>query len=210
MARIEPRKNKQGEIISYRIRVYRGYDDEGHKLKPFETTWKVPEGWTEKRIQKELQKVAADFENRCQQGEVCSEQDMKLSKFCGMYLDLVKNSLAPRTLEAYTDYINKLIIPALGHMKLSEIKPVHVQRFVQMLAETPKPNGKLPSAAYRLASSSSPDFAVVEISGIRIVCGRSSRSSWTKMSAPLWDTRSKATRVFPASAELSMVKARST
>ena len=147
MARIEPRKNKQGEIISYRIRVYRGYDDEGHKLKPFETTWKVPDGWTEKRIQKELQKVAADFENRCQQGEVCSEQDMKLSKFCGMYLDLVKNSLAPRTLEAYTDYINKLIIPALGHMKLSEIKPVHVQRFVQMIAETPKPNGKMPAAS---------------------------------------------------------------
>ena len=147
MARIEARKNKQGEIISYRIRVYRGYDDEGHKLKPYETAWKVPEGWTEKRIQKELQKVAADFENRCQQGEVCSEQDMKLSKFCEMYLDLVKNSLAPRTLEAYTDYINKLIIPSLGHMKLSEIKPVHVQRFVQMIAETPKPNGKMPAAS---------------------------------------------------------------
>ena len=47
MARIEPRKNKQGEIISYRIRVYRGYSDTGEKLKPYETTWKVPEGWTE-------------------------------------------------------------------------------------------------------------------------------------------------------------------
>ena len=147
MARIEPRKNKQGKVVSYRIRVYRGYSDTGEKLKPYETTWKVPEGWTEKRIQKEVQKVAADFENRCQQGEVSAEQDMKLSKFCGMYLNLVKNSLAPRTLEAYGDYIDKLIIPALGHMKLSEIKPVHVQRFVQMLAETPKPNGKLPSAA---------------------------------------------------------------
>ena len=147
MARIEPRKNKQGKVVSYRIRVYRGYSDTGEKLKPYETTWKVPDGWTEKRIQKEVQKVAADFENRCQQGEVSAEQDMKLSKFCGMYLNLVKNSLAPRTLEAYGDYIDKLIIPALGHMKLSEIKPVHVQRFVQMLAETPKPNRKLPSAA---------------------------------------------------------------
>jgi len=35
MAYIEPRTNKKGEIISYRIRVSRGYDDEGNRLKPY-------------------------------------------------------------------------------------------------------------------------------------------------------------------------------
>lgn len=39
MANITPRKNKQGEIISYRIRVARGYDSNGKKIKPFEMTW---------------------------------------------------------------------------------------------------------------------------------------------------------------------------
>lgn len=38
MPNITPRKNKAGEVISYRIRVARGYDSEGNKLKPYEMT----------------------------------------------------------------------------------------------------------------------------------------------------------------------------
>ncbi len=38
MANISERKNKKGEIISYRIRVSKGYDAQGKKLKPFEMT----------------------------------------------------------------------------------------------------------------------------------------------------------------------------
>ena len=37
MASISTRKNKNGEIISYRIRVSRGYDVKGNKLKPYES-----------------------------------------------------------------------------------------------------------------------------------------------------------------------------
>ncbi len=38
MANITARKNEAGEIISYRIRVARGYDSSGKKLKPYEMT----------------------------------------------------------------------------------------------------------------------------------------------------------------------------
>ena len=38
MANISARKNKKGEIISYRIRVSRGYDSNGKHLKPDEMT----------------------------------------------------------------------------------------------------------------------------------------------------------------------------
>ena len=44
MPNITQRKNKAGEVISYRIRVSRGYDSEGNKLKPHEMTWK-PSRW---------------------------------------------------------------------------------------------------------------------------------------------------------------------
>lgn len=40
MANISARKNKNGEIISYRIRVSRGYDSNGKQLKPYEMTWR--------------------------------------------------------------------------------------------------------------------------------------------------------------------------
>ena len=39
MAAITPRKNKSGEIFSYTIRVYRGYDSSGKRLKPYTMTY---------------------------------------------------------------------------------------------------------------------------------------------------------------------------
>lgn len=35
MANIDARYNKQGEILSYRIRVHRGRDENGKQLKPY-------------------------------------------------------------------------------------------------------------------------------------------------------------------------------
>lgn len=147
MAGIVPRKNKKGEIVSYRIRVYRGYDEAGNKLKPFEMSWTPPEGWTEKRIQKELQKVAADFENKCVNGDVSAAGDPKLSEFCTQYLQIQQNHLAPRTYEYYSNLIRDLIVPLLGHIRLSELKPAHVQKFVQHVESEKKRDGRPISAA---------------------------------------------------------------
>ena len=52
MASISTRKNKNGEIISYRIRVSRGYDIKGNKIKPYEMTYKPAPGMTDKQIEK--------------------------------------------------------------------------------------------------------------------------------------------------------------
>ena len=69
MANIQARKNKEGQIISYSIRVYRGRDPEtGRQLSPYACTWRVPEGWGEKRARKEAEKQAVLFERRCRQG----------------------------------------------------------------------------------------------------------------------------------------------
>ena len=68
MANITPKKNKQGEIISYQIRVYKGRDGNGKILKPYLTTWKVPKGKTQRQINKELQLFANNFEKQCKDG----------------------------------------------------------------------------------------------------------------------------------------------
>ena len=54
MAYIEPRKNKHGEIIAYRIRVNKGYDKNGKKLKPYELTFKPDPDKTERQNMKAL------------------------------------------------------------------------------------------------------------------------------------------------------------
>ncbi|MBQ8922114.1 MAG: site-specific integrase [Oscillospiraceae bacterium] len=147
MAHIEARKNKAGAVISYRIKVFRGYAETGEKLKLYQMTWKVPEGWTEKRIQREVQRVAADFENKCKNGDVSAAGDPKLSEFCTQYLQIQENHLAPRTFEYYTTLIRDLIVPLLGHIRLSELKPAHVQQFVNHVESEKKRDGTPISAA---------------------------------------------------------------
>ena len=80
MANITPRKNKNGEIISYRIRVARGYDSEGKQLNPYEMTWKPEPGMTAKRIEKEVQRQATLFEEQGKQG-IPSEKIDKIDLF---------------------------------------------------------------------------------------------------------------------------------
>ena len=58
MATITPRKNKNGEIISYTIRVYRGYGSNGERLKPYTMTYKPASGLTAKQIERELNRQA--------------------------------------------------------------------------------------------------------------------------------------------------------
>lgn len=38
MANVQPRKNKDGKIISYSIRVHKGRNAEGKQLKPYSMT----------------------------------------------------------------------------------------------------------------------------------------------------------------------------
>ena len=68
MAAITPRKNKSGEIISYTIRVYRGYDSSGNRLKPYTMTYKPEPGMTAKQVEKELNRRSVQFEDECKNG----------------------------------------------------------------------------------------------------------------------------------------------
>ena len=74
MAYLQSRKNKNGEVVSYSIRVYKGRDPRtGKQLTPYTMTWHVPEGWSEKRARKEAEKQAAIFESNA--GRVISRTD---------------------------------------------------------------------------------------------------------------------------------------
>lgn len=139
MANISERKDKNDNIISYRIRVSRGYGAKGEKLKPYEKTYKPEKGMTKRQIEKELQRQVTLFEEECRTGMISTNKNLKLSAFCDMYKDIKKATLAPRTFEYYGQVIEQLIIPLLGHIKVTEIRPAHIQQFVQYLQKE-KPN----------------------------------------------------------------------
>ncbi|MBE6826956.1 MAG: site-specific integrase [Ruminococcus sp.] len=133
MPNITPRRNKSGEITSYTIRVYHGYDSYGKRLKPYTMSYKPEPGMTPKQIEKDLQRTALLFEEKCRNGMISVNHNMKFADFCPMYLEIKKDVLAPRIWADYSRTIDKLLIPLLGHIKLTELKPAHVQQFIQYL-----------------------------------------------------------------------------
>lgn len=135
---ISPRKNKNGEIIGYTIRVYHGYDSSGKRLKPYTTTYKPEKGMTAKQIEKELNRRAVQFEDECKNGLCGTASGLKLANFAPIYLSTKQNNISPVVYSSYVKIIDTLIIPALGHIKLTELKPVHVQQFVKQLSSIPK------------------------------------------------------------------------
>ena len=133
MANITKRTNKAGEVISYRIRVAAGYDVNGKKRKPHERTWKPSPGMTPRQIEKELNKVVVQFEDECQRGLASVQGSMRLADFCPRYLEIQKSTLSPRVWHDYARIVERLIIPQLGHLRMADIRPAHVQAFISYL-----------------------------------------------------------------------------
>lgn len=128
MATIE----KRGD--NYRIRVSCGNDEKGKHL--FQNTvWLPPIGMTSRQTEKELNRVTVEFENKVKAGYFISEVNTRLSDFCPRYLENVQGRMSPLTLVSYKSIIRLYLIPALGHMKLKDIRPQHVQNFIRNLLE---------------------------------------------------------------------------
>ncbi|MBP3746340.1 MAG: site-specific integrase [Ruminococcus sp.] len=132
---ITANKNKDGVIVSYRIRVSDGYGVDGKQR--FQTmTWKVPHGMTEKQAQKAAQAAAVEFEEQVKNGLSGSMRSLKLADFIPQYFEIKRDILSPRTYETYTKVADTLIIPLLGHIRLVDLKPAHVQQFIKYMQDS--------------------------------------------------------------------------
>ena len=134
MPTITPRKNKDGDIISYTIRVYHGYDGQGKRLKPYPMTYKPAPNMTAKQIEKELQKISIEFEERCKNGMTGNADRITLEEYSKIYLEAKIKTLSPSTFEFYERAIKNKILPALGFHKVNQIKPPHIQAFINQLS----------------------------------------------------------------------------
>ncbi len=134
MANIQERKNKEGKLISYSIRVYRGRDPEtGKQLTPYSCTWRVPEGWGEKRARREAEKQAVLFERRCRQGSA-PDSHQTFAEYAEYVLDCkITMGMKHLTELHYRQSLNR-VLPVLGPMKLCDIRPQHLNLLYQALS----------------------------------------------------------------------------
>lgn len=133
MAYVREIQNKKG--ISYKIEVSNGYDCNRKKIRA--TTTFVPDPcMTKKQQKKALEKFVYEFEEKVKNGNCIRGEKITLEKFVQEWVDaFAVSQLEKTTYTAYMDTIEKIILPHLGQMKLSKIKPYHIEKFYIALTQ---------------------------------------------------------------------------
>lgn len=75
------------------------------------------------------------FEEQCEKGTVGTDGRIKLADYVPIYLENAKHRLSPVVYEKYNRILQICVILMLGHLKLKDIKPLHIQKFVNALEE---------------------------------------------------------------------------
>ena len=131
MAHIEKIEGKRG--TTYRFIVSGGFDTNGKRI-THKKTWKPPEGMTARQIEKAVQRAAVDFERSIEQGYVADDRQT-FAEYAAYVLDLKeRDGTKAKTLDRYKELMIR-INQAIGHLKLADIRPQHLNSFYKNLAE---------------------------------------------------------------------------
>ena len=124
MANIRKRGN------TYQIRVSCGYDTKGEQVVQT-MSWKPPEGMTPKQAEKEVQKQAILFEEKCLKGQVVST--VKFQDFAEQWFEeYARLNLRASSFERMRQ-VTQRVYPAFGHLRLDRITGRQIQQFINDL-----------------------------------------------------------------------------
>ena len=131
MATVEKRTGKNG--VSYRITVAGGIDSSRNQVR-HRMTWKPEPGMTARQEQKALQRAVADFERSIEQGYQIDNRQT-FTQYAEYVLDLKARTGVKRlTIERYKGLLVR-INAGIGHIKLTDLRPQHLNSFYKNLAE---------------------------------------------------------------------------
>lgn len=115
---------------SYEIRISCGYDVNG-KQKFQQMTWRPEEGMTPKQIEKEVNRQAVLFEEKCKMGQITA--NIKFETFAEQWFEeYARTGLRSTSYERMRQLTHR-VYPALGHMRIDKITGRHVQKFINDL-----------------------------------------------------------------------------
>ena len=127
MATIRKRNN------TYQIEVVLGTDYNGKRIRRT-MTWEPPSKMTPKKEEKEVNRIAAEFEAKCRSGLIVDDM-IRFSDFAERWFtDYAEKQLRPRTLHRYKQLLPR-INQAIGHIKLRDLRPHHLVEFYNNLGE---------------------------------------------------------------------------
>ena len=124
MANIRKRGN------TYQIRVSCGYKLNGEQVVQT-MSWKPPEGMTAKQAEKEVQKQAILFEEKCLRGQVTA--NVKFEEFAEQWFEeYARLNLRKSSFERMRQ-VTQRVYPAFGHLRLDRITGRQIQQFINEL-----------------------------------------------------------------------------
>lgn len=131
MAQIERREGKKG--VSYLITVSAGKDTSGKQIR-HRKTFVPPQTWSKAKQEKEAWKAANTFEEQIRQG-FSLDNRQTFAQYAAYTLSLKRrDGVRESTLERYDDLL-KRINPEIGHLKLSDIRPGHLNKLYDLLSK---------------------------------------------------------------------------
>jgi integrase len=99
------------------------------ELPPDPKTGKRRRKWLYADSRSEVKRLANKLEDRIASGNFVEPSKLTVEGYLLQWLEDYCTNLSPTTLESYTVYIKKHIIPFLGNFKLQKLKPIDIQRF---------------------------------------------------------------------------------
>lgn len=88
------------------------------------------------RTKREAESYLAEALAQLSRGTYVEPARMTVAEFLAKWLDHAAPKLAPRTLEGYRLNVNRHIVPHIGQLELSKLRPLHVQEmYDQLLAQ---------------------------------------------------------------------------
>ena len=145
MANIQERRNKDGKLISYSIRVHRGRGADGKQLKPYTTTFDVLPTWKEETARKKAEAFASVFEKECRDG-IKTDNRQRFDGYCDYVIGLKEQrGVKHSTIVRYKE-LTARIYPVIGHIKLCDLRVDHLNDLYTSLSAdglNKKTGGKL-------------------------------------------------------------------
>lgn len=121
---------KKGNI--YILKAYLGYDNGKQIIKT--KTWKPPKKTHPKTEQRLADEAAAMFERELRYGRIL-DTSTTFSEFSEKWMhDYALKKLSPSTCQRYTELLRR-INAAIGHIKLDDLRPTHLNEFYDMLEQ---------------------------------------------------------------------------
>lgn len=131
MASIKKIEGKGG--VSYKITVSMGRDMKDKQLRHYKT-WKPDKPMTARQMEKEVQRIAYEFERDLQVG-FQADNRQTFEQYATYVIDLKeRHGASPSTISIYKMFMCRLS-PLIGHMKMASIRPQHLNNLYKELGK---------------------------------------------------------------------------